>query len=236
MNARLSSLLLAGTAASAIAFGAGSAFAADFTGVCPNVSGHAAVGPGGTGSATGCTIGIAINSSSLVIGTGTKLNGQTGLVTNTTGTGDALAYESNEDVLIGVKNTGTGTLGGFTLTGSNLFGFDGDGIDGYAGIAANAQDKSCTTQGPGPSCYGGPDVFFTNITASKNSGVINFITALGPGQTTYFSLEEPTSGGICSTATQCPHFSAPEPASLALLAGGLLGFAGLRRLRRRRPG
>jgi hypothetical protein len=73
--------------------------------------GHGPYSPGSLGTAAGCTIGIAINSSSLVIHTGSSPGTFTGLLTNTSGHRGVLAYEGNEDVLIGVYNTGTGTLG-----------------------------------------------------------------------------------------------------------------------------
>ena len=223
MNGKLTSLLLAGTAAAVMAFSAGAASATSFAGVCPSTLGKPSAGGGGPGSAAGCTIGISVNSSSLTINTGTAPNGDTGLATSGI-PGAQLAYESIEDVLVGVVNTGTGTLGGITLNGAGLFGFDGDGIDLY-GATGNASDSTG---------YGGPASFFTNLSGS--SGIVNFIGGIAPGASAFFSLEAPTSGGICSDVTQCPHFSgsAPEPASIALLGSGLFSLAGLIRLRRRR--
>src|SRR3984893_18237942 len=115
MNGKLTSLLLAGTAAAVMAFSAGAASATSFAGVCPSTLGKPSAGGGGPGSAAGCTIGISVNSSSLTINTGLTPNGDTGLVTSTTG---GLDYEGNEDVLVGIRNTGTGTLGSITLNGT----------------------------------------------------------------------------------------------------------------------
>jgi hypothetical protein len=40
--------------------------------------------------------------------------------------------------------------------------------------------------------YEGPRNWFSNISADKNSGVVNFSPPLAPGESTYFSLEKPT--------------------------------------------
>ncbi len=39
--------------------------------------------------------------------------------------------------------------------------------------------------------YEGPTTYFTNVSVDSSSGVVNFSPALQPGQSTYFSLEEP---------------------------------------------
>jgi hypothetical protein len=41
--------------------------------------------------------------------------------------------------------------------------------------------------------YEGPGIFYTNVSADTSSGTVNFVPALQPGQSTYFSLEEPPS-------------------------------------------
>lgn len=101
-------------------------------------------------------------------------------------------YDSIEDTLVGVVNNSNIPITSLVLHSSlNIFGFDGDGIDTY-GAPGNARD----TTG-----YGGPNSYFTNISADQRSGTVNFIVPLAPhGGTTYFSLEEKISSTTaCST-------------------------------------
>jgi hypothetical protein len=111
-------------------------------------------------------------------------------------------YDGVEDTLIGVLDNTTGTtITSVPLSGSSaVFGFDGDGICSPNNPTqpfspgppdANAAVGPCTDNGKDTSIggYGGANSYFTNINGAQTSGTVNFITALGPGQTTYFSLE-----------------------------------------------
>ena len=137
----------------------------------------------------GCNIVITANS-----------NGTFGVVT-----ANANPYDGVEDSLVGVQNNSGSVLSSISLTGSNIFGFDGDGQNFYTGISYDA------------SGYAGPGTSF-NI-ANANSGIVNFLNGgLANGGFAWFTLEESpaVTGGIVVTR------GVPEPATWALM---LLGFA-----------
>jgi hypothetical protein len=138
-----------------------------------------------------------------------------GSITTAIPVGASTTYDGVEDALIGVINNRSTAITSINLSGSNIGGFDGDGIDAYFG--GPAVGNTDTTG------YGGPLGFFTNNLG--NSLTVNFANGgIAPGTSTYFSLEEPASLSLVVNG-------APEPISLALFGTGLLGVGLLRRRR-----
>lgn len=194
----------------AVALGLGMTMTANATplsvaGVCPNVLNEPAHGGGGTGTATDCNLLITFGSDGSIA---TEVGPQTD-------------YEGIEDALIGVVNNTGKTLTSFNISGSNIFGFDGDGIDPYAHVGPVGSNPDTTG-------YGGPLGYFTLF--DNNNGVVNFADGIASGATAYFSLEEPISTSSLPEIS-APKSNVPAPSTLALLG---LGAAGLGVARRRK--
>jgi hypothetical protein len=134
---------------------------------------------------------------------------------------NAAPYDGVEDTLVGVVNNTGSPITSFNLSGSNLFGFDGDGAcDGFGDYESLANCTGATD----PNGYGGPGVTFSNLVGT-NSGTVNFAPGIGAnGGVAWFSLEEPPTLNIVVTP------SVPEPTTLVLFGTGLLAVA--RRLRK----
>jgi hypothetical protein len=116
-------------------------------------------------------------------------------------------YDGADDTLIGILNNSSTPLSQISLssTTEDIMGFDGDGIcenpndtSGLPGLPASdcADVNTVDTTG-----YGGPNSYFTNISADDMSGTVNFITPIAPGASTYFSLEEPLTPSDISNIT-----------------------------------
>jgi hypothetical protein len=189
----------------------GSALAAAGT-ICPAGSGSNPFLHSPDNAATGCNVVITI-----------AANG-----TISTQVTDSEAYEESEDALIGIKNNGTTPLTSINLSGSGIFGFDGDGICTFTFVGSSYCTAS-QTSGVDPGDYQGPTSTFTNF-SSGNTGTVNFSPAVpANGGSTYFSLEGVPTGNLAPTtgpsATPTPTASVtPAPSSLVLT---LIAFAGL---------
>ena len=145
-----------------------------------------------------------------------------GSTTVTAGVGTT--YDGSDDALVGIVNNTSSTLSSISLNGNGIgiFGFDGDGIDTF-----NAPGNSMDTTG-----YGGPDSYFTNISADQTMGTVDFVTALAAnGGSTYFSLEEAFDPSNPPMPMPGPTSVTPEPGSLLLLGSGALAMAGAVRRR-----
>jgi hypothetical protein len=74
--------------------------------------------------------------------------------------------------------------------------------------------------------YEGPTTWFSNVSTDESSGQINFSPALQPGQSTYFSLEEPpTAAGLGATSppgAATPSGSPPTVTSTGAQLTGLV--------------
>jgi hypothetical protein len=111
-------------------------------------------------------------------------------------------YDGTDDTLVGIVNNTNKPISAITVsgTGSDLAGFDGDGICTYAagGIAGGSSagfkgDGYCDAQqldGVNPEDYAGPDNTYTLDPNSQDDVEVDFNgKGLSSGDSTYFSLE-----------------------------------------------
>jgi len=179
--------------------------------ICPAGSGASPFVHSPDPSATGCNVVITVNANNSV----------------TITIPDSSPYDGSEDTLIGVVNNSSGALTSLSLSGSDIFGFDGDGICTFTFVGStycNASQRS----GTDPGDYQGPLNTFTVTNA--NTGSVNFNPAVAAnGGTTYFSLEGTPTASLTATPTTGPSTSASAPAlspwGMAMLTVLLLGLS-----------
>lgn len=92
-------------------------------------------------------------------------------------------FDNSEDSLIGIQNNSGQPISAIPLSGTGIFGFDGDGLCSFI---------SCTAW-PHPTGYEGPGTTFTT-TADTSNGAVNFTAGLPDQGSAYFSLEGVATG------------------------------------------
>jgi hypothetical protein len=149
--------------------------------------------------------------------------------TGTVVVNNATPYDGSDDQLVSVINNTGASVSSITITGTGIGAFESDGgwAPGSGCVVSGPNTFGCFTPSiaTSPGDYSGPNNTFASFSA--NQVVDNFVGGLANGASTFFTLEEPPSGGFSVVVT-----SAPEPTSLAILGAALAGFGFLRRRRK----
>ena len=145
------------------------------------------------------------------------INADGSITAGSTGQGP---YDNSEDTLVGVVNNSPNALTSLTLSGGNIFGFEGDGEAYYTGVSY------------GPTGYEGPNTSFDVV--DNNNGTVNFLSGgvAANGGTSWFTLEEDlasVAGGVTVVTG-----SVPEPSTWAMMLLGFGGIGFVMRTRKRR--
>jgi hypothetical protein len=135
-------------------------------------------------------------------------------------------YDGVEDTLFGVQNNSSAPLFSIALSGTNIFGFDGDGIDAFNGTGAppgspgptGYEGWTSTSSTWGPAGNTTADAVFFTI-STLDSGTVNFSGAgVVPGGSAYFALEEHITSLNC-TGSGCSVGGVPDTGSTLAYLG-----------------
>jgi hypothetical protein len=138
-------------------------------------------------------------------------------------------YDGSDDVIVGIINNSGGTVSNIALSGSDIFGFEGDGLNNTTVGNDYTGGNPADTSG-----YAGPDNTYT--VKDVNDGTVNFTpNPLKNGDSTFFGLEAPpagaTGGGITVGPVTGGGGTTAVPLSAAAWQGlALMGLLGLGKL------
>src|ERR1035438_8391888 len=181
--------------------------------ICPAGNGGNPFPHSPDAAGTGCNVVITINADR----------------TSTVTILDTTAYENSEDVLVGVKNNSSSSVPSFSLTGSGIFGLEGDGICIYTFVGSSY----CTASqiaGTDPGDYYGPNTTFVITNAS--TGTVNFTAPIPAGGSSYCTASQVAGtdpGDYYGPNTTTTPTAAGVPAlsvwAILLLASMLMGYS-----------
>lgn len=116
------------------------------------------------------------------------------------------SYTGSNTSLVGVLNNSSLTITTLQLTGSGIFGFNGEGI---CAAATTPQPSGCPF---GPTGYEGPGVKFAHISDNADSATIEFSPGIAPGGSAYFGLEG--APAVVGRASAPPQLSTLSPSAV----------------------
>jgi hypothetical protein len=124
-------------------------------------------------------------------------------------------FDGTEDTLYGVQNNSTTPLLSLTISGPNIFGFDGDGVSTFTGFPSGSTGYEGSISTTSVFDAAGPLDSF-NVIDFDHGSVIFGAAGIPAGGSAYFSLEEHTS--VTCGPTGC-NTSVPDTGSTLAYLG-----------------